>query len=447
MIRQCEHNSGDRTKGAPSDRRAVGWCVAAVLCAAVTTASLLIPSPVAAQERRGGAVSEVRPREVSPVPHVTITPAMVRYSNLRYALYFVDSLAGMLAVFLILRSGASARMRDVAEERFRNGLLRACVFVPLYLIAVRLLMLPLAWYGSYFLPHEYGLSTQTPGGWLLDVAKGFGVAAAIEAPLAALLVWTIRRSPRRWWALFWLALIPIEVVAVLLAPIILDPIYNRFTPMPESRLRDEILSLAARAGIERSRVYVMDASRRTRETNAYVTGIGGTARIVLWDTLLQQMDEEEVLAVMAHEMGHYVERHVPIGLLISILGSGFMLFLLDRGTRLLLAQRGDDWRLRGMDDLAALPALLLVLAVLQFFGGPVESAVSRIFESRADAFGLRLTHNGRAAASAFVKLSEQNLSLPSPPPFIEFWLFTHPPLQKRIDRALAWDLEHQELHH
>src|SRR5438552_70658 len=168
MNRHCERETRDRTKRASSTRRATCWLAAGALCAAVTAAILLCPPAVAAQGRHDPARPQVPPGGLRPVPHVTITPAMVRYSSIRYALYFVDSLAGMLALFLLLRTGTSARLRDLAEARVKNGLLRACIYVPLYLLAYTLLMLPLTLYGSYVLPHQYGLSTQTPGGWVLD---------------------------------------------------------------------------------------------------------------------------------------------------------------------------------------------------------------------------------------------------------------------------------------
>jgi Zn-dependent protease with chaperone function len=367
---------------------------------------------------------------------VKVTPEMVRYSHTRYALYFGAALLNALALLFLLRSRVSARLRDLAEQRGKNGLLRAYIYYPLFTLAYGLLTLPLTFYASYLLPHQYGLSNQSLRGWLLDGAKSFGISAALGPPVLALLYWTIRRSPRRWWVGFWLASIPLLVLMILLAPLIIDPLFSRFQPLRDERLRERILALARRAGIERSRVFEVDASQRTKAVNAYVTGIGGSARIVLWDTLIEKLDEDEILFVMAHEMGHYVEGHVPLLLGVSILGSFAALFLVDRGTRKVLEKNGEAWGARGLEDLASFPALLLVLSLLNFFGSPVEAALSRTIERRADTFGLRMTNDGRAAASAFIKLSELNLSLPNPPPFVEFWFFTHPPLQDRIDNAL-----------
>lgn len=381
-------------------------------------------------------------REVTAELRVRITPEMIRYSNTRYALYFASALINALALLFLLESRASARLREFAERRSRSPLLRAYVHVPLLLLAYGLLTLPLSFYATFLLPRQYGLSTQTLGRWVLDGVKGFALSATILPPVAALLLWIVRRSEGGrgwpWWVLFWLASIPLTIFLVFVSPLVIDPLFNRFRPLQNERLRQRITALAERAGIERSRVFEVDASRRTRTVNAYVTGIGGSARIVLWDTLLRRLEEREVLVVTAHEIGHYVERHVVIGLLLGILGSLGALFVGDRLARAWLARRGAAWGVRGLDDPAALPALVLALSLLGFFSSPVESAISRTLERRADRFALELTGDGRAAASAFVKLSEFNLSHPSPPAFIEFWLFSHPPLEERIRTALAW---------
>lgn len=421
--------------------RLLGGLVLGALCGAALVGTLL-PPRAAAQERAPRRPAE---RQAAPEPAdlaVRVTPEMVRYSYTRYALYFASALVNALALLLLLRAGVSTRLRDLAERKGKNGLARAYVYYPLLTLAYGLLTLPLTFYAGYLLPHEYGLSNQKLSGFLLDGVKGYALSSLLAPPVVALLYWTLRRSPRRWWMAFWVATIPLMVLTILLAPIVIEPLFNRFGPLRDESLRDRILALATEAGIERSRVYEVDASQRTKAVNAYVTGIGGSARIVLWDTLLEKLDEDEVISVMAHEMGHYVEHHVPLLLLGSIAGSFVVLLLTDRGTRALLARQGDAWGVRGLDDLASLPALMLVLALLNFFGSPVENAISRTFEQRADDFELRLTNDGRAAASSFVKLAELNLSLPSPPPFVEFWMFSHPPLEKRIRRALEWDQAH-----
>jgi Zn-dependent protease with chaperone function len=415
-------------------------CGAALVGGATARRALAAPVPESPLPAADESASELR-RDLT----VHITPRMVRYSYTRYALYFASTLVNALALTVLLRCGVSARLRNLAGRTGRNGLARAYIYYPLLTLAYGAPTLPLTLYSSFLLPHQYGLSNQSFGGWMADGAKGFAISSALAPPIIALLYWSLKRSPRRWWLGFWLALIPLLIAAVLLTPLVVEPLFNKFGPLRNAELQERILALAARAGIERGRVFEVDASVRTKGVNAYVTGLGGSARIVLWDTLLQRLNEREVLFVMAHEMGHYQEKHVPLGLTLSILGSLFVLLVTDRGTRWLLARHGDRWQVHHLDDLASLPALMLVLMVVNFLGSPVESAVSRTIESRADQFALRLTHDPEAGASSFIKLSELNLSHPSPPPFVELWMFSHPPLQKRIQATVDWRREHPDL--
>jgi Zn-dependent protease with chaperone function len=229
------------------------------------------------------------------------------------------------------------------------------------------------------------------------------------------------------------------VLLVVVSPVLIDPLFHRYEPLRDTRLREQILALAARAGIEGGWVYQVNMSAETPAVNAYVAGLGETKRIVLWDTLLARMEEEEILFVMGHEMGHYALGHVPLMLGMGWVGLFVALLVGDGAARRLLAWRGRRWEVSGMGDLASLPLLLAVLTALQFLGKPIVGGFSRAHEREADAFGLRLTGNGPAAARAFVKLSEENLSLPNPPRFVVFWHATHPPLSERIETALESD--------
>jgi STE24 endopeptidase len=366
---------------------------------------------------------------------------MVRYSYTRYTLYFVGVALDLAIFAMFLSTGASARLRDAVERRSRQPIARTLLYFLGFSVAYGLLVLPLSFYRGWWLQHQYHLSDQPLTAWLSDRAKEAAISFLIMAPLVVALYTLIRRQPRRWWLSFWLLSIPVTIVLVLLAPVLLDPVFHKYEPLRDRALRDKILALAAKAGIEGGHVYQVDMSRETKMTNAYVTGLGATKRIVLWDTTLEKLKPDEILFIMGHEMAHYVYNHVYWGVGLSIGGSFFLFFLLDGLSRAVLRRRGADWSVSGLDDLASFPALMAVLTLLQFFGMPIMSATSRIMEVQADRFGLRITGDGRAAARSFVKLSEDNLSLPSPPPFIQFWLGTHPTLQQRINAALAWERE------
>jgi Zn-dependent protease with chaperone function len=395
-------------------------------------------SPGPATARRGESI-----REEAAALTPRVTPEMVRYSYTRYALYFVGVALDLAILVLFLRTGASARWRDKVERRIGRPVVRTLVYFIGFSLAYSALTLPLTFYSGWWIPHQYHLSDQSPPAWAWDRVKEAMIGFAITAPLVLALYALIRRQPRRWWFSFWLLSIPVTIFLVLIAPVVLDPVFHKYEPLRNQELRDKILTLAAKAGIQGGRVYEVDMSRETKTVNAYVTGLGATKRIVLWDTTLQRLKPDEILFIMGHEMGHYVYNHVYWGLGLSIGGSFVLFFLLDGATRLMLARWGAAWGVTGLGDLAALPALMATLALLQFFGTPIMGAVSRTMEAQADRFGLRITGNGHAAARAFVKLSEDNLSLPSPPPAIHYWLGTHPTLQERIDNALEWDREHR----
>jgi len=208
--------------------------------------------------------------------------------------------------------------------------------------------------------------------------------------------------------------------------------------LPLSPLRTQIEALAVKAGIPNAPIYVVDKSKQTHETNAYVTGIGSSARIVLWDTILPpRMPADQLRAIVAHEMGHYVLRHLYWGFLLTMLGLLFALPAAQKFAEWLLTRFGPRWGISSLTDYAAVPALLLTVSLFSFVSAPLTNGVSREVEHQADAYGLQITGNGPAMARAFVTISEQNLSNPNPPPLIKFWLFTHPPLQERIDFALG----------
>ena len=366
-----------------------------------------------------------------------VTPEMKRYSEIGYALYFLGTAYSLGALWAVLATGLSARLRAWVQP-LRFSLLRLLGYYTLLTLALVLIHAPLTVYRSYWLPHEYGLSSQSVGGWLGDLGKGIGVNILTTVPVLWVLFWLIRRSPRRWAVWFWAALIPLIAFGIFAAPLLIDPLFNKFTPLPPGPLRTQIEALAQKAGIPNAPIYVVDKSRQTHETNAYVTGIGSSARIVLWDTILPpRMPADQLRAIVAHEMGHYVLKHLYWGFLLTVLGLLAALPLAQKFAQWLARRYGPRWKIDGLADHAATPVLLLTVSLFSFFLAPVTNAVSREVEHQADSYGLHLTGNGPAMARAFVSISEQNLSDPNPPPFIKFWLFTHPSLQERINFALG----------
>jgi STE24 endopeptidase len=412
-----------------------------------------------------------------------VTARMHQYSQTGDALYFVGTAYGLLLISAILYFRLSARMRDVAvrfwhfsrpvfwwpsrlarrrlspksRRRFvlvwygpkcfyqRSPLLyrhfvEVMTFYVLYSAVMLCFSAPLIFYSGFWLSHAYGLSHQSFSAWLIDVAEDHLLSIAGRAGCFWLLFGLIRWSPRRWIIWTWALLIPLIAFGIFTGPLVIDPLFNKFTPLPAGQLRTQIESLAAKAGIPDAPILVADKSKQTDETNAYVTGIGSSARIVLWDTLLKgknQMPDDQILAIVGHEMGHYVLKHLYLGFAEAVGGLLVALPLLQVCVQWLMRRFGPRWGVTGLTDPAAIPVFLLVFFLMTFLADPITSALSRRIEHAADAYGLAVTQNRVAMAQAFVSLSEQNLSDPYPPPFIKFWLSDHPPLGERIEFALG----------
>jgi STE24 endopeptidase len=368
---------------------------------------------------------------------VHVTPEMLHHSHIDEALYFTDTVYGMAILLLILATGWSARIRDFAQRRVRWPFVAAMLYFVLLSLVLAALTFPLDFYGGFVVPHQFDLTDQSFAGWLGDFGKGLGVNLVIFTPLAAIALVIIRRI-RRWWIVLWIGTIPLIILGVLATPLVIDPLFNHFRPLRDASLRQALLDEASSAGIEQSRVFEVDKSKQTKEMNAYVAGIGPSARIVLWDTILAKLDRDEILSVMGHEMGHYVLRHLWQGIAFSVVITFIGFFIAQRLFEWGLARWGVRWRTGDRGDPAALPWLLAVSSLLAFLLSPVYSGYSRHIEHQADVFGLELTHKNEAMASSFVKFAEDSKADPRPPRFIEWWYYSHPSLGRRIDFVLAY---------
>ena len=281
---------------------------------------------------------------------------------------------------------------------------------------------------------EYGLSTQDWGPWAADLAKSAGIEAVLAAGGAAILVGLMRRFPRHWWAPASATVVALSVVFLWLAPVVIDPVFNKFTPLPEGKLRSEVLDLADRSGVEVGEVYRIDASRRTTGANAYVGGIGHTKRVVLYDNLIDDFSQAEVRSVVAHELAHVKYDDVPKGLLWVVIVAPGGLLLIQRLT--------ERWAPDGeRPGPATLPAAVLALSVVAFALGIAGNHVSRRVEARADAYALRLTDDPKAFIGLEKRLVTQNLSDPDPPDLLMDLFGTHPPAMERIGYALTYERE------
>ncbi len=384
------------------------------------------------------------PRDLLAEARAGFTPENRAYQGLRVWLRILGPVYGVLVSLLLLLTGLSARFRDIAHAMGRRTYVRVLVYFTLFTVAVTLFTLPLAWYEEFALEHQFGLSNQRLGDWAFDTVKGltFTIVSVAVMPLLWLAWRAVQQSPRAWW--LWLAAgtLPVVLISTLLQPLVFDPLFNRFTPLQDQSLRGEILELGARAGIPGRNVYQVDQSRKTNKVNAYVNGFGASQRIVLWDTMLQRMQRDEILFVMGHEMGHYVLNHIWRGLLWVGLGAfvffGLLAAMVHGALRLLGARCG----IRGISDLAVLPLIMACVSVLGFASQPVFNAFSRRIEHESDIYALELTRDNEAGARAFLQLAANNRSDPEPEAWVRVMFYTHPPLAERIAFALSyrpWD--------
>jgi Zn-dependent protease with chaperone function len=321
------------------------------------------------------------------------------------------------------------------------------VFAPLLLVTIDVLSLPIAIW-EHRLAVQYGQSIQGWSSWITDWAKGEGVELAIAILLVWILFFVIRKSPRKWWFWFWLIAVPLIILGAIVEPVIVEPLFFKFQPLAneQPRLAANIERMTVRAGapIPQSRILEMAASAKLRELNAYVSGLGASKRVVVWDTTIRRMSENEVLFVTGHEMGHYVLGHVRDGILFSCVVLLLFLYLAYRAFHWMLARWGETWAIRGPDALAGLPALILLLTVFGFLFTPISNAYSRHVEHQADQYGLEVIHGlipdaPVVAAHAFQILGEVDLEEPSPSTAVKLWFYNHPPLDERMRFAQTYD--------
>jgi len=407
--------------------------VAAVVCL-LATPLVAQPSPPAAEPAASPAAAPPDASTAGPVAVPVPSEKAMRYYRSGNWLWGVATVWGFLVPLVWVATGWSARLRTRAGRWTGGRWYPTVVVYFLRFAAIGFLIdLPLAYYSDYVRPHAYELSNQTLGKWLGDGLKGLAVGMVVSALFAWVPFWLLRKSPKRWW--LWTAALSVPFVAlmVLVTPIWIDPLFNEFGPMQDKALEADILSLAERAGISGGRVYEVDKSVDTEAVNAYVTGIGDTQRIVLWDTILAKLSREQLLFVMAHEMGHYVLGHVPKTLVVVPLLVLAGLWLIHRTSGALLARYGKRFGFTELSDVAAAPWLILLFGLFMFAISPLFLAYSRSMEHESDRFGLELTRDNRAAAEAFVRLQEENLGNPRPGLLYKLWRSSHPPLGERID--------------
>ena len=368
------------------------------------------------------------------IPGLDVAKAK-RYSRTKLAVLLLSTLWTVARLVWFASDRRAARLKASVARGLPDRRLAPPAFLALTMILSWLSSLPVAYFGGHEVERRFGLTKQSTGGWLGDQAKSLLLGVLLETPLLTAAYAVIRRRPRDWWLIIAGASIPLTVVLSNLAPVLLMPLFNRFQPLRDEALAARIRSLAARSGVRISDVYEMDMSRQSEKPNAMFTGLGNTKRIVLGDTLLAGFSEDEVEAVVAHELGHQV--HGDIWRLIGFgAGAGFgMAWLLARVAPLAVGRTGERTGVEEIGDEASLPVLALLMTGMGLFLMPVQAAFSRAMERRADRFAVELTRDGEAYARTMEELAAHSLADPDPPRPVVVMLYSHPPIVERIRAA------------
>jgi STE24 endopeptidase len=348
-------------------------------------------------------------------------------------LILVGSLVAEGVVLVLLATGRPAVTRRALERLGARPVLGGAAAAAGLSLVVAVVTVPFG-IASHERSVDVGLSTQSLGAWATDWAKATAIGATLAGLVGTLALALIRRFGRRWW-------IPGSVAAVAgaafftwIAPVVLAPLFNKFEVLPAGQARSDVLELARKADVDVGQVYRVDASRRTTAINAYVNGIGSSKRVVLYDTLIDDLNRGERDAVVAHELGHVHGRDIQRGLLFVAIVTPLALIFVSGAARAIAAARGAE-----PGQPAYLPALALALAATSFVIGIAGNQLSREVEARADTFSLQLTDDPKGMIGLQQQLADRNLSDPDPPEAFTFLFGTHPPAIDRIGAALAWE--------
>lgn len=356
-----------------------------------------------------------------------------------YWLMLWDFLFGLGVAALLLGTSFSRRMRDLAERTTRFKWLQTALYGAQYIVVSTVVLLPWAAYEGYFREHQYGMSNQTLADWLTDSLKGLLIGVILGSIALSVIYAVIRRAPKTWW--LWGSLVAIAFLTfqVAISPLYLEPVFNKFYPLPESPLKEQILSMARANGIPARQIFEFDASKQTTKISAHVSGLFGAARISLNDNLVNRSSPEEIKAVLGHEMGHYVLNHIYKSIIFAgvLVVIGFALLPWAFGW--ISARYAHRLGIRGIEDVAGLPLLMALFSIYVFLLTPVLNTIVRVEEAEADAFGLNASREPDGFAQTALHLSEYRKMRPGT--LEEVLFYDHPSGWERIHRAMVWKAE------
>ncbi len=353
-----------------------------------------------------------------------------------YWLLLWDFLVGVAISIFLLQSRISARLRDFAERTTKSKSLQVILYLIPFVILVAALSFPMTIYEQFYREHKYDLATQTFGPWFGEQLKGLVIALIAVSIVLPIIYIGLRRAPRTWWIFGTAIAVAFSILGNFIAPVFVFPLFNKYTPLDDPAIRDPILAMARANQIPVDQVFLVDASRQTTRVSANVAGLFGTTRIALNDNLLNQCSLPEIREVMGHEMGHYVLNH---GMKLTLYQGVFYFVAFALMTALFhRAQKkyGERWRVRGIDDPAGLPLLVLIFSAISFIVTPLSNTMIRVTEREADQFGLNTSREPDGFAAVALKLGKYRKL--DPGPIEEMIFFDHPSGRARIRMAMDW---------
>jgi STE24 endopeptidase len=363
------------------------------------------------------------------------SPEVRRYNRIRRWLGIAEFLLGLALLVVLLITGWTDWLRDLAYRgAFQSYALAVFFYVLMLVLLSKVVGLGLDYYG-FRLEHRYQLSNQKLRDWIWDEVKGLLVTAVLAALLVELLYFIIRQFPQHWWVLAWAGFLGIAVLLAQLAPVLLFPIFYKFEPLQDEDLKSRLVRLGERAGTRVRGVYKWHLSEKSKKANAALTGLGNTRRIILADTLLENYSADEIEAVLAHELGHHVHKHIlkSIGVQAVVTFVGFW------AANWTLHYAINRWHIfETLSDFANLPLLVLTFTVLSFVLMPALNAFSRFHERQADRYAFENIGGIDPFISSMNKLADQNLAERTPSPWVEWWFHSHPAIARRIAAAESW---------
>jgi STE24 endopeptidase len=356
----------------------------------------------------------------------------------KYSQYF--GIYGTLILLAILFSGFLPSIEHKWTTHFGESIWMQSGFLCFVVTFLALLDLPWNFWSQFYLEDRFGFNKSTRKLWVIDQVKMFILGWVIGWPMITLLLWIVAKAGDQWWIWAWCVLLVFQMVMLILAPMLILPLFNKLTPLDEGSLKDRLMQLAERTGFGMSAIQVMDGSRRSGHSNAFFTGFGKFRRIVLFDTLIEQLDEAEVEGVLAHEIGHFKKRHVLL-----MMGMGLAGMLIQFWILAWIAKQSWFFSAFGFEQTSmpiAFMIFFLILGTITFWISPLSHLLSRKFEYQADAYAAQATGNQEALTGALRKISLENLSNPVPHPLYSFVYYSHPTLLER-EQALSNHIDNE----